>query len=127
MRGNTQFIGCSRYPECTFNIGLPMAQWGFAVRTDEICDKHHLNFVRLVRKGARPWDIGCPLCHHITSNKESLAEIPSMNEALAEGSSHSTSTPWQNLHAVPPESLAKRLELSSEGRAEPHQRGRIRS
>ncbi len=84
LRGNTQFIGCSRYPECTFNIGLPMAQWGFAVRTDEVCDKHHLNFVRLVRKGARPWDIGCPLCHHINSNAESLAEIPSMNEHLAQ-------------------------------------------
>jgi DNA topoisomerase-1 len=84
MRGSTQFIGCSRYPECTFNIGLPVTQWGWAVRTDEICDKHHLHFVRLVRKGARPWDIGCPLCHHISSNVESLIEIPSMNEALLE-------------------------------------------
>ncbi len=83
MRGNSQFIGCSRYPECTFNIGLPNAQWGFAVRTDDICEKHHLHSVRLVRKGARPWDIGCPLCHHINSNKESLAEIPSMTDVLA--------------------------------------------
>jgi len=82
LRGNTQFIGCSKYPDCSFNIGLPTTQWGWAVRTDEICDKHHLNFVRLVRKGARPWDIGCPLCHHINSNAESLAEIPSMNDAL---------------------------------------------
>ena len=84
LRGNTQFIGCSRYPDCSFNIGLPMAQWGFAVRTDEICEKHQLNFVRLVRKGARPWDIGCPLCHHIDSNRESLSEMPSMTPALAE-------------------------------------------
>jgi len=37
LRGNTQFIGCSRYPDCSFNIGLPGAQWGFAVRTDEVC------------------------------------------------------------------------------------------
>ena len=84
MRGNIQFIGCSCYPECTFNIGLPAAQWGWAVRTDDVCDKHHLNFVRLIRKGARPWDIGCPLCHHINSNIESLKEIPSVNAALIE-------------------------------------------
>jgi DNA topoisomerase-1 len=82
MRGQTQFIGCSRYPECTFNIGLPVTQWGWAVRTDEVCKKHHLNSVRLVRKGARPWDIGCPLCHHISTNRESLLEIPSLTPAL---------------------------------------------
>jgi DNA topoisomerase-1 len=82
MRGSTQFIGCSRYPDCTFNIGLPVTQWGWAVRTDEVCEKHHLNYVRLVRKGARPWDIGCPLCHHISSNRESLFEIPSLTPSL---------------------------------------------
>ncbi len=112
LRGNTQFIGCSRYPECTFNIGLPMAQWGFAVRTDEVCDKHHLNFVRLVRKGARPWDIGCPLCHHINSNAESLAEIPSMNDKLAQKIlSHHLYTVAE-LARSSPESLAQRLDLS---------------
>jgi DNA topoisomerase-1 len=112
LRGNTQFIGCSRYPECTFNIGLPMAQWGFAVRTDEVCDKHHLNFVRLVRKGARPWDIGCPLCHHINSNAESLAEIPSMNANLAQKIlSHHIYTVAE-LARSSPESLVKRLDLS---------------
>jgi DNA topoisomerase-1 len=82
LRGSTQFIGCSRYPECTFNIGLPVTQWGWAVRTDELCDKHRLSFVRLVRKGARPWDIGCPLCHHISSNRESLSEIPSLTPPM---------------------------------------------
>jgi DNA topoisomerase-1 len=35
-----------------------------------------------VRKGARPWDIGCPLCHHISSNRESLSEIPSLTPPL---------------------------------------------
>ncbi len=111
LRGNTQFIGCSRYPECSFNIGLPMAQWGFAVRTDEICEKHHLNFVRLVRKGARPWDIGCPLCHHISSNRESLAEIPSMTPALAENIlAHHIYTVAELARSVP-EDLAKRLSI----------------
>jgi DNA topoisomerase-1 len=112
LRGNTQFIGCSRYPECTFNIGLPNAQWGFAVRTDDICEKHQLNFVRLIRKGARPWDIGCPLCHHITSNRESLAEIPSMNDLLA------TKIQAKHVYTVAeiarstPELMAKRLDIS---------------
>ena len=111
MRGNAQFIGCSRYPECSFNIGLPNAQWGFAVRTDDICEKHHLNFVRLIRKGARPWDIGCPLCHQISSNKDSLSEIPTMDEKLA------TKLLAQHVYTVAelarsvPEPLAKRLDL----------------
>jgi DNA topoisomerase I len=109
LRGNTQFIGCSRYPDCSFNIGLPMAQWGFAVRTDDICEKHQLNFVRLVRKGARPWDIGCPLCHHIDSNRESLSEIPSMTPSLAENIlSHHIYTVAELARSVP-EDLAKRL------------------
>ena len=114
LRGNTQFIGCSRYPVCTFNIGLPMAQWGFAVRTDEVCDKHHLNFVRLVRKGARPWDIGCPLCHHINSNAESLTEIPSMNETLAKKLLAQHIYTVAELARSTPESLAQRLDLPTE-------------
>lgn len=114
LRGNTQFIGCSHYPDCSFNIGLPMAQWGFAVRTDDICEKHHLNFVRLVRKGARPWDIGCPLCHHIDSNRESLSEIPSMTPALAETIlKHHIYTVAELARSVP-ENLAHRLSIPGE-------------
>jgi DNA topoisomerase-1 len=114
LRGSTQFIGCSRYPECTFNIGLPVTQWGWAVRTDDICEKHHLHFVRLVRKGARPWDIGCPLCHHITSNAESLTEIPSMNEALLEKArSHHIYTVAE-IAKSEPERLSKALLLTPE-------------
>ena len=111
LRGNTQFIGCSRYPDCNFNIGLPMAQWGFAVRTDEVCDKHQLNFVRLVRKGARPWDIGCPLCHHLNSNSESLAEIPSMDEALAKKLRDRHIYTVAELTRSTPEDLVKKLDL----------------
>ncbi|MHB8162805.1 MAG: DNA topoisomerase I [Methanoregula sp.] len=111
MRGNAQFIGCSRYPECTFNIGLPNAQWGFAVRTDEICEKHNLNFVRLVRKGARPWEIGCPLCHQITSNKESLAEIPSMTDVLASKIQAKHVYTVAEIARSTPEQMAKRLDI----------------
>ncbi len=82
LSSQAQFIGCTNYPECTFNIGLPMVMWGFAVRTDEVCQKHHLHHVTLVKKGARPWEIGCPLCHHITSNKETLDLVPTMTDEI---------------------------------------------
>ena len=117
LRGNTQFIGCSRYPECSFNIGLPMAQWGFAVRTDEVCDKHGLNFVRLVRKGARPWDIGCPLCHHISSNQESLAEIPGMTAQFSDTLRARHIYTVAEITRSTPDVLAKKLGLD-EKRAE---------
>ncbi|HNX18227.1 MAG TPA: DNA topoisomerase I [Methanoregula sp.] len=112
MRGSTQFIGCSGYPDCTFNIGLPVTQWGWAVRTDDICEKHNLHFVRLVRKGARPWDIGCPLCHHISSNAESLTEIPSMNEALLEKARSRHIYTVAEIARSEPEALAKALGLA---------------
>ncbi|MFA5221934.1 MAG: DNA topoisomerase I [Methanoregula sp.] len=112
MRGSTQFIGCSHYPECSFNIGLPVTQWGWAVRTDDVCDKHHLHYVRLVRKGARPWDIGCPLCHHINSNTESLTEIPSMNEALLEKARSQHIYTVAEIVRSPPDKLEKALGLT---------------
>ena len=84
LRNQTQFIGCTNYPDCGFNIGLPSATWGFAVRTDDTCPVHHLHPVRLVRKGSRPWDIGCPLCHQVASNKESLFLMPSMTPEIHE-------------------------------------------
>jgi DNA topoisomerase-1 len=117
LRGNTQFIGCSRYPDCSFNIGLPMAQWGFAVRTDDVCEKHHLNHVRLIRKGARPWDIGCPLCHQIASNRESLEEIPSVDKALADRIQASHIYTVAEIARSAPDTLAKRLGLAP-GQAE---------
>ncbi|MDD1718032.1 MAG: helix-hairpin-helix domain-containing protein, partial [Methanoregulaceae archaeon] len=78
LRSQSQFIGCTSYPECGFNIGLPRVQWGFAIRTDDVCPVHGLHHVRLVKKGARPWEIGCPLCHHISSNAETLELMKSM-------------------------------------------------
>jgi len=114
LRGNTQFIGCSRYPECSFNIGLPAAQWGFAIRTDEKCEKHGLNFVRLVRKGARPWDIGCPLCHQINSNRESLEEIPSADKELIDRIQACHIYTVAELAHSTPEDLAKKLGVSPE-------------
>jgi DNA topoisomerase-1 len=76
--GQSQFIGCSGYPGCSFNINLPSAQWGKAIRTETCCPEHGLLHVRLIRKGARPWDIGCPLCSHIKASEESLRLITGM-------------------------------------------------
>ena len=81
-KGMSQFIGCMGYPNCTFNIGLPGAAWGTAIREDKTCEIHDLNYVRLIRKGARPWEIGCPLCNHITSNREALMMMPSADEEM---------------------------------------------
>lgn len=81
-RGMSQFIGCTGYPDCTFNIGLPSAAWGTAIREDTVCETHGLNYVRLIRKGARPWEIGCPLCNHINSNHEALMMMPSSDEEM---------------------------------------------
>jgi len=108
-RNQTQFIGCTNYPSCTFNIGLPATMWGYAVRTNEKCPEHGLNFVRLVRKGSRPWEIGCPLCHHIRSLRETLELLPSAGEDLASKmvSSHLFSV--QDILQVPPEQLAETL------------------
>jgi DNA topoisomerase-1 len=80
--GQSQFVGCSRYPECTFNINLPSAQWGKAIRIENCCPDHNLRHIRLIRKGARPWDIGCPLCSHIKASEESLGLIPSMTSEI---------------------------------------------
>lgn len=81
---SSQFIGCNGYPECRFNIGLPATTWGFAIRTDDVCPTHGLAGVRLLAKGARPWEIGCPLCHHIASNRETMGLMPSMTPAMVD-------------------------------------------
>ncbi len=82
--GASQFIGCTGYPDCRFNISLPGSMWGRAIRVDEVCAEHNLAHVRLIRKGAPPWNIGCPLCSHIKSNVEALAMMPGMTDTIRE-------------------------------------------
>lgn len=79
--GNSQFIGCSGYPKCTFNTSLPPATWGNAVKMNEVCPIHQLNHVQLLRKGAPAWKIGCPLCSHIKTNAEAFKMLPGMTDA----------------------------------------------
>jgi DNA topoisomerase-1 len=112
LKDTGQFIGCSNYPACTFNINLPGVMWGRAVRMDTICPEHGLHHIRLVRKGARPWDLGCPLCSHINTHAESLRLIPSMTEDLL---SHLHAQQIYTIHEVTsrdPEKLSQVLDLS---------------
>ncbi|QSZ68042.1 DNA topoisomerase I [Methanofollis aquaemaris] len=111
--GASQFIGCSGYPECTFNISLPGVMWGKAIRVEKVCEEHGLSHVRLIRKGARPWDIGCPLCSHIESNAETLRMMPSMSPGLL------AELQARHIYTVPeiarmtPEDLAGRLGIGT--------------
>ena len=111
LRNQTQFIGCTNYPDCGFNIGLPAATWGFAVRTDDECPLHHLHAVRLVRKGSRPWDIGCPLCHQITSNREALFLMPSMTPEIHERLIHAHLYTVSDLANCGADNLAALIEV----------------
>ncbi len=62
-RKGSRFIGCSSYPECDFTLPLPKS--GQIVVTDKLCKEHWLYFIKIINKGKRPWDIGCPHCNFI--------------------------------------------------------------
>lgn len=62
-RKGSRFIGCSSYPKCDFTLPLPRG--GQIVVTDKQCREHGLYFIKIVKKGKRPWDIGCPQCNFI--------------------------------------------------------------
>ncbi len=62
-RRGSRFIGCSGYPECRFTLPLPRS--GTVVVTDKICDEHGMNHIRIISKGKRPWDLGCPHCNFL--------------------------------------------------------------
>jgi DNA topoisomerase-1 len=59
----TRFIGCSGYPECRFTLPLP--RFGSVVVTDRVCEQHGMNHIRIINKGKRPWDLGCPHCNFL--------------------------------------------------------------
>lgn len=117
-KGMKQFIGCSHYPSCTFNIGLPSSQWGRAIRTDDRCGAHGLAGIRLVRKGARPWDIGCPLCNHMASNRQALEMMPSVNAADIDRLHASHYYTVHDIVAADPATLARVLETDEAHAAE---------
>jgi len=60
-RRGSRFIGCTGYPNCTFTLPLP--KFGMIVVTDKVCEEHGMYHIRIINKGKRPWDLGCPKCN----------------------------------------------------------------
>ena len=60
-RRGSRFIGCAGYPDCTFTLPLP--KFGMIVVTDKACEEHGMQQIRIINKGKRPWDLGCPKCN----------------------------------------------------------------
>ncbi|WP_319578139.1 DNA topoisomerase I [uncultured Methanospirillum sp.] len=111
-KGVSQFIGCTGYPDCTFNISLPSSMWGGAVRTKAVCEIHHLNHVSLIAKGTRPWEMGCPLCQLITQQKDIFAMIPSMTDVIREDLIRAKIYSAFELGKMEPEALVKAIGVS---------------
>jgi DNA topoisomerase-1 len=107
-----QFIGCKSYPECNFHINLPPSQWGNAMREGTVCPTHHLHHVRLIRRGAPPWDIGCPLCSHINSNIEGLMLMPSVDQNLVDRMHEKFIYTVYDIQQMAPEELKEALGVS---------------
>lgn len=111
--GVSQFIGCSGYPDCTFNVGLPQSLWGTALKQEEVCEVHGLHHVSLIRKGAPPWKIGCPLCSHIASNRVILKQIPGVDDQCVERMNSVFIYSVSDILALPLVVLAQKLGLSA--------------
>ncbi|RJS72010.1 MAG: DNA topoisomerase I [Candidatus Syntrophoarchaeum sp. WYZ-LMO15] len=62
-RRGGRFIGCTGYPDCTYSLPLPRT--GKIVVTGDVCEEHKLFKLRIINKGKRPWDLGCPACNYI--------------------------------------------------------------
>ncbi|MHC1565315.1 MAG: DNA topoisomerase I [Candidatus Syntropharchaeales archaeon] len=78
-RRGSRFIGCTAYPDCTYSLPLPKS--GKIVVTDDACKEHGGLFkLRIINKGKRPWDLGCPLCNFLAwqeskNNKSDEAKV----------------------------------------------------
>jgi DNA topoisomerase-1 len=71
-RRGARFIGCGGYPKCKFTLPLPRS--GVLIVTDKLCDKHRMSHVRIINKGKRPWDLGCPYCNFIEWQAKKASE-----------------------------------------------------
>ena len=92
-RRGSRFIGCSGYPNCKFTLPLP--RFGTLLVTDKECDMHHMNHVRIINKGKRPWDLGCPHCNFLEWQAKKSQEPKSGNDGLT------------NIQGIGPKTLEK--------------------
>jgi len=76
----TRFIGCSGYPNCRFTLPLPRS--GAVIVTEKMCEKHGMNHIRIINKGKRPWDLGCPHCNFLEwqARKAQMRDEPQKTE-----------------------------------------------
>ena len=75
----SRFIGCSGYPECRFTLPLPRS--GAVVVTDKVCEKHGMFHIRIINKGKRPWDLGCPHCNFLDWQAKKALELAEGKES----------------------------------------------
>ena len=92
-RRGSRFIGCSGYPNCKFTLPLP--RFGTLLVTDKECDMHHMNHVRIINKGKRPWDLGCPHCNFLEWQAKKAQEPKPVNDGLT------------NIQGIGPKTLEK--------------------
>lgn len=92
-RRGSRFIGCSGYPNCKFTLPLP--RFGTLLVTDKECDRHHMNHVRIINKGKRPWDLGCPHCNFLEWQAKKAQEPKPINDGLT------------NIQGIGPKTLEK--------------------
>lgn len=76
----SRFIGCSGYPNCRFTLPLPRS--GAVIVTEKMCEKHGMNHIRIINKGKRPWDLGCPHCNFLEwqARKAQMKDEPQKTE-----------------------------------------------
>ncbi|RLG25008.1 DNA topoisomerase I [Methanosarcinales archaeon] len=60
-RKGGRFVGCTGYPDCTFSLPLPRT--GQIIVTDKKCEVHKLYHIKIINRGRRPWELGCPQCN----------------------------------------------------------------
>lgn len=60
-RRGGRFVGCTGYPDCTFSLPLPRT--GQIIVDDKKCERHNLHHIKIVNRGKRPWELGCPQCN----------------------------------------------------------------
>lgn len=116
-RRGARFIGCSGYPNCKFTLPLPRS--GTVLVTDKLCDKHRMNFIRIINKGKRPWDLGCPHCNFLewqarkakepseTENKEGKNQKPERKRPRSKAEGKAKGDGLEEIQGIGPKTLEK--------------------
>jgi DNA topoisomerase-1 len=94
-----RFIGCSGYPECKF--ALPLPPTGNIVATNKICERHGLNYIKIITGGKKPWELGCPQCNFEEWQKKKETK------AAEAGTAGTATTPAKKPRAAPKKKKAE--------------------